>query len=355
MQTIDAFPIAFGRTAFADFRPQFFARPKTWDNADVSWALGYIHSATVASEAMRQQCGDVNSGGSETSRWILFGNENHVVFGIVCMADILSPTMTHELRRGGTGESKGRRLFAFIGFVTEQRLSPLESSVFPYLNSMELYRTTYNQLFSARWREEMVGSAWHQATETERQLIALEAAQADQAEFSLSRDKSTVRILPSYLNNDVWSKACRTTGASVIINFPSTILSAKSLFNNLTVLGISAPTTLERVSSAPASNSDVGRGDQRESKTHDRRTSALPEDSIRPTKDQIDASRARYSEKINNDSTFTKLGASLGRLWEGLWHQIHKNIDDTGKDDNRGADRKEDSSISPLDRKRPKQ
>jgi hypothetical protein len=236
--TIEASPVAHGRTAYLDFRPMLLAHPADWiGEGEVLWAQRHILAATRFAETLRQG-----------ERWICVRRPGLTVFGVAAMAARLSDTRTHEITRDGGTERPRRPLFAFVGFATRDPLGQPDA-VLP--RDLALYRGVYEELFGPRWLEERIGTAWERATPTSPRPIALEPAGADPAVAQPA--PAQIGIYPTAFGDAVWRLACAgPPPVAVALNMPAILHARGSPFDICTVPDAAAPTKLDRPASADA-------------------------------------------------------------------------------------------------------
>ena len=129
-------PIIYGRTYNADFR--LIVKPHDFRQNELQWVRAYIL------QTMRLETKQWVSRLRENPRWFLFSNENHCVFGVTCMADMLSETM-HE-------DSVGRPLYVCIGYVSDDPSPPMQNCNFEILKSD--FKRLYEDYVGPRWLEE---------------------------------------------------------------------------------------------------------------------------------------------------------------------------------------------------------
>ena len=98
-------PLIYGRTYEVDFR--FLAVPSDFDTSRKEWALRYIRGMLQSPASLKKN-----------SRWAIFSDDQHCVFGVACqVAKLVDPTEQKE--RQLCKDKAGRSLYVFVGFVTK--------------------------------------------------------------------------------------------------------------------------------------------------------------------------------------------------------------------------------------------
>lgn len=107
MNEINASALMYCRTYYCDYDAGFLLKPEDFSEQDGIWAKKYILSAT-------SYCDELDG-----IRWVVFGNEKYLVFGIVGVLNWLCETILPDQTdiKHYTQDEYDRNIKCFIGFV----------------------------------------------------------------------------------------------------------------------------------------------------------------------------------------------------------------------------------------------
>ena len=97
-------PLIYGRTYEVDYR--FLAIPEDFDHITQNWCLSYIQGLLQKPDALKQ-----------ASRWGLFSNDKHCIFGVACLVKQLTHSFNQKYDL--TKDKANRPLYLFVGYVTQ--------------------------------------------------------------------------------------------------------------------------------------------------------------------------------------------------------------------------------------------
>lgn len=128
-------PIIYGRTYNSDFR--LIVKPHDFQNDESKWVKRYIL------QTMRLETKQWGAKLRENPRWFMLSTEDRCVFGVTCMADMLSNTMYED--------SVGRPLYVCVGYVGDDPSPTMQNCDFDVLKSE--FKKIYEDYVGARWLE----------------------------------------------------------------------------------------------------------------------------------------------------------------------------------------------------------
>ena len=97
-------PLIYGRTYEVDYR--FLAIPEDFDQITQNWCLSYIQGLLQKPDALKQ-----------ASRWGLFSNDKHCIFGVACLVKKLTNSCNQKDKL--TRDKANRPLYLFVGYGTQ--------------------------------------------------------------------------------------------------------------------------------------------------------------------------------------------------------------------------------------------
>ena len=120
--------IIYGRTKEADYR--FLAIPDDFGIEEQNWARKYIRGTTVYPEGLE-----------DSSRWSLFKNHKHCVFGVTCMVQkLIGSEPRYEYM---ANDAIGRSLYIFVGYVAKINAYFDSLKILCYLEDLDFFKSKY--------------------------------------------------------------------------------------------------------------------------------------------------------------------------------------------------------------------
>ena len=251
-------PLIYGRTYEVDFR--FLAVPSDFDTSRKEWALRYIRGMLQSPASLKKN-----------SRWAIFSDDQHCVFGVACqVAKLVNPTSQNE--RQLCKDRGGRSIYVFVGCVTkvnnDQNINDIHcfSRDDKYLYNHPLKKAFVN-IVSQQWRATSFRNS--SSSELSKKLSY------SKANFNLYQPRNiNVRYTlnqfcdnklfawPDDLGTDmeVWEAACQYIMArrpiSLCLGFDSSSMIMKSPFLNGTIINLDRRQILDRTSKVTISTED---------------------------------------------------------------------------------------------------
>jgi hypothetical protein len=251
-------PLIYGRTYEVDFR--FLAVPYDFDTSRKEWALHYIRGMLQSPASLKK-----------SSRWAIFSDDQHCVFGVACQVEKLVNTSVLNERQL-CKDKAGRPLYVFVGCVAKMNKSQNINDIPRFsLEEQYLYNHPLQKAFvdivNPQWR-----ATSFRNSSSSKSLKKLSYSKVNfysyqpryiNVRYTLNEFcDNKVFAWPDDLETDieVWEAACQYIIAgqpiSLCLGFDSSSMIIKSPFLNGTIVNINRKQILDRILKITVSTED---------------------------------------------------------------------------------------------------
>jgi GTPase SAR1 family protein len=241
-----------------DFR--FLAVPYDFDTSRKEWALHYIRGMLQSPVSLKKN-----------SRWAIFSDDQHCVFGVACQVEKLVNTSVPDERQL-CKDRAGRSLYAFVGCVTKMNKSQNINDIPPFsLDDQYLYnhplQKAFVQVVNPQWQATSFrnSSSSKLSKKLSYSKVNFNSYQPRNINVRYALNEfcdDKVFAWPDDLETDinVWEAACQYIIAgqpiSLCLGFGSSSMIIKSPFLNGTIVNINGKQILDRTLKTTISTED---------------------------------------------------------------------------------------------------
>jgi hypothetical protein len=251
-------PLIYGRTYEVDFR--FLAVPSDFDTSRKEWALRYIRGMLQNPASLKK-----------SSRWAIFSDDQHCVFGVACQVEKLVNTSVLNERQL-CKDKAGRSLYVFVSCVTKMNKSQSINNI-PRFSLDDQY--LYNHRLQKVFIQIVNPPLW--ATSFRNSLSSKSSKKFPYSKVNFNsyqpRNINVRYALNEFCDNkvftwqddleteiEVWEASCQYIIAgqpiSLCLGFDSSSMIIKSPFLNGTIVNINRKQILDRTLKTTIYNED---------------------------------------------------------------------------------------------------
>lgn len=193
-------PLIYGRTYEVDFR--LLAVPSDFDTSRKEWALRYIRGMLQSPASLKKN-----------SRWAIFSDDQHCVFGVACQVEKLVNTSERDERQL-CKDKAGRSLYVFVGFVTKMNHQKDVNDIpsLYYMKTLNIFKEEFINVILSLWQTRFYKGQEIYDYRKYSYFFSTYRKEGIETNYWLNFcHKDTIFIFPDniYYNEDLWKSACQ--------------------------------------------------------------------------------------------------------------------------------------------------